>query len=109
MFYFLFRAFPYDNWTSLINDSYLASLDLSWTLHSFALAVYHVENSHYSTSCAQHFTTVVNNWGICENTLQHADNSRNVIAAVTTLRLSICHVQLIVFNYQSRKHLTSLV
>ena len=49
-----------------------------------------MENSHYSTSCAQHFTIVVNNWGICENTLQHADNSRNVIAAVTTLRLSIC-------------------
>ena len=46
-------ALTADYWSSLANDSYLGvtghTIDNSWSLHSFALAVYHVEDRHYST------------------------------------------------------------
>ena len=64
----------------------LVILDHSCSLHSFALAVYYVEDRHYSTSCAQHFTAVANSWGIYDKiTTLATDNARNVTAAVTML------------------------
>ena len=83
-------ALPADYLSSLANDSYLGvtdhTIDHSWTLHSFALAVYYVEDSHYFTLCAQKFTIVANSWGIYDKvTTLATDNARKVTAAVTML------------------------
>ena len=76
--------------------------------HSFALAVYQVEDRHYSKSCAKHFTTVANSWGIYDKvTTLATDNARNVTAVITMLQFEL--VLLKVFSYESGRYLTKLV
>lgn len=80
-----------DYWSSVANDSYLGVtahvLDRTWELKSFALAVRHVEERHYSDACSRHFTEVATNWGILDKvTTLSTDNARNMVAAVSQTR-----------------------
>jgi len=59
---------------------------VSWKLHSFVLQVHHVEERHYTTVCAEHFSSVSRAWGIFDKvTTFGTDNARNVTAAVALL------------------------
>jgi len=83
-------ALTADYWTSLANDSYLGvtshAISSNWELQSVALAVKVIEDRHYTSACAEHFSSVATEWEIFDKvTTFSTDNARNVTAAVGLL------------------------
>ena len=83
-------ALTADYWSSHGNESYLGItahvVDESWKLHSLAIAVRQVEDRHFATACAEHFSTEAMSWKIYDRvTTFGTENARNVTAAVQQL------------------------
>ena len=80
-----------DYWSSIANENYLgvtghAITVPGWELQSVALAVKLIEDRHYASACAEHFSAVTTEWGIFDKvTTFSTDNARNVTNAVGLL------------------------
>ncbi|KAL2088070.1 hypothetical protein ACEWY4_012284 [Coilia grayii] len=79
-----------DYWTSLGNDNYLGVtahyFTPQWELQSHALTVMKTEDRHFAENVAEHFMSVVREWGIEKKVVSlTTDSARNMVAAAREL------------------------
>ena len=83
-------ALTSDFWRSIANESYIGitchAINSSWIPESFALAVFHTEDRHYSDNCANYLLEVIKEWGIFGKVSTiTTDNARNIVKAINLL------------------------
>ena len=91
-------ALTADSWTSLTNDSYLGvtshTISSNWELQSIAVALKVIEDRHYTSAFAQHFSSVATESDIFDKVtyIQHSrDRPKFGFSAETGDIFSFCY------------------